>query len=121
MRSKFAALLLVSLLLAAAAPTSIGKMNGKFSSGSGCGCHYGGSATVSMSGQPSSYNPGTTYTLSISVSNGVSGSNGGFTLPPVATSFGDRQDRYGVGALAIWTGTAVPVPFSKVRSVDTTK
>ena len=47
---------------------------------SGCGCHYGGSATVSMSGQPSSYNPGTTYTLSISVSNGVSGSHGGFSL-----------------------------------------
>lgn len=97
MRSKFAALLLVSLLLAAAAPTTIGKMNGKFSSGTGCSCHYGGSATVSMSGQPSSYNPGTTYTLSISVSNGVSGSNGGFSLDTNKGTFSTG----GVGIMAV--------------------
>ena len=39
-----------------------------------CGGYCRGSsntATVSMSGQPSSYNPGQTYTLSISVSGGV--------------------------------------------------
>jgi len=33
-----------------------------------------------MTGQPSSYTPGSTYTLSISVSGGVSGSAGGFSL-----------------------------------------
>ena len=103
MRSKFAALLLVSLLLAAAAPTSIGKMNGKFSSGSGCGCHYGGSATVSMSGQPSSYNPGTTYTLSISVSNGVSGSHGGFSLD---ANKGTLTTGGGVGIMAVKVNSA---------------
>ena len=53
---------------------------GKYQSGSGCSCHYAGSATVSMSGQPATYTAGQTYTLSISVSGGVSGSAGGFSL-----------------------------------------
>ena len=78
MRLKFASLLLVSLLLASTVPTSFGYSNGKYNSGSsGCGCHGYNVVTVSMSGQPASYNPGTTYTLQISVSgNG----NGGFSL-----------------------------------------
>ena len=67
-------------MLVSLVPTSLGNSGGKFSSGTGCGCHYGGSATVSMTGQPSSYTPGSTYTLSISVSGGVSGSAGGFSL-----------------------------------------
>jgi hypothetical protein len=67
-------------MLVSLVPTSLGNSGGKFSSGSGCSCHYGGSATVSMTGQPSSYTPGSTYTLSISVSGGVSGSAGGFSL-----------------------------------------
>jgi len=54
--------------------------SGKYQSASGCSCHYGGSATVSMSGQPATYTAGQTYTLSISVSGGVSGSAGGFSL-----------------------------------------
>ena len=78
MRLKFASLLLVSLLLASTVPTSFGYSNGKYNSGSsGCSCHGYNVVTVSMSGQPASYNPGTTYTLQISVSgNG----NGGFSL-----------------------------------------
>lgn len=102
MRLKFAALLLVTLLLASTAPTSIGKMNGKFSSGNGCSCHYGGSATVSMSGQPSAYTPGTTYTLSISVSGGVSGSNGGFSLDTNKGTFSTG----GVGIMAVKVNSA---------------
>jgi len=80
MRLKTVSVLLVLVLMASAIPTSLGNSNGRYSSGNGCGCHYGSSATVSMSGHPSSYVPGTTYTLSISVSNGVSGSAGGFSL-----------------------------------------
>ena len=80
MRLKTVSVLLVLVLMASVIPTSLGNSGGRYSSGNGCGCHYGSSATVSMSGQPSAYVPGTTYTLSISVSNGVSGSAGGFSL-----------------------------------------
>ena len=82
MRLKFASLLLITLLLASTIPTSLGNSGGKFNAGSsGCGggyCHGSSTtAVVSMSGQPSAYTAGSTYTLSISVSAGVSGSNGG--------------------------------------------
>ena len=80
MRLKNISILIITLMLVSLVPTSLGNSGGKFSSGSGCSCHYGGSATVSMTGQPSSYTPGSTYTLSISVSGGVSGSAGGFSL-----------------------------------------
>ena len=80
MRLKNISILIITLMLVSLVPTSLGNSGGKFSSGTGCGCHYGGSATVSMTGQPSSYTPGSTYTLSISVSGGVSGSAGGFSL-----------------------------------------
>ena len=78
MRLKFASLLLVTLLLASTIPTSLGNSGGIYNRGSsGCGggyCHgSSNTATVSMSGQPSSYNPGQTYTLSISVSGGSAG------------------------------------------------
>ncbi len=64
-------------------PITQGKENGKFNSGSGCGCHsQSGStiATASLSGTPAQYVAGQTYTLSVGVSGGVSGSNGGFSL-----------------------------------------
>ena len=80
MRLKIVSAIIVVLLLTSIAPLSMGKQNGKFSSGTGCSCHYGGIATVAMSGQPASYTAGQSYTLSISVSGGVSGSNGGFSL-----------------------------------------
>ena len=74
MRLKLASLLLVSILLASTVPTSIGYSNGIYNRGSsGCNCHGYNVVTVSMSGQPASYNPGTTYTLQISVSGGGSG------------------------------------------------
>ncbi len=80
MNKKSLPIFLVLIILVSFVPTTLGNSNGKYSSGSGCGCHYGSSATVTMSGQPSSYTPGSTYTLSISVSNGVSGTKGGFSL-----------------------------------------
>ena len=67
-------------MLVSLVPTSLGKSGGIYNSASGCSCHYASSATVSMSGHPSAYTAGSTYTLQISVSGGVSGSAGGFSL-----------------------------------------
>ena len=73
------------LLLLSMAPLSSGNGNGIYNQGSGCGggyCHGSNSnAAVSMTGQPANYTPNQTYTLSISVTGGASGStNGGFSL-----------------------------------------
>ena len=85
MKKKLLPLSLVLLLLLSMAPLSTGNSNGIFNQGSGCGggyCHGSNTnAVVSMSGQPASYTAGQAYTLSISVTGGVSGStNGGFSL-----------------------------------------
>ena len=72
------AIMLVALLLAMSAPLGLAKQNGIYNQGSGCSCHYGGSATMSEN-IPTSYSPGQTYTFNIGVS-GTSGSNGGFSL-----------------------------------------
>ncbi|MGB1459159.1 MAG: hypothetical protein ACPG7N_03045, partial [Candidatus Thalassarchaeaceae archaeon] len=74
MRLKIISVVIVGLMLASTVPLSMGKQNGIYNSASGCGCHYASSATVSMSGHPSAYTAGSTYTLQISVSGGVSGS-----------------------------------------------
>ena len=71
------------ILLIWVIPLSEGKENGKLNSGTGCGCHsQSGSnvATPSLSGTPAKYTPGQSYQLTISVSGGVSGSGGGFSL-----------------------------------------
>ncbi len=70
------------MLLALASPISEGYESGKMSSGSsGCGCHYpSGGATVTISGHPSQYTAGQTYSLTISVTGGISGNGGGFSL-----------------------------------------
>ena len=114
MRLKVASLLLISILLASMVPTSIGYSNGKYNSGgSGCGCHGYNVVTVSMSGQPSSYNPGTTYTLQISVSgNG----NGGFSLD---ANKGTLAVPGGVGIMAVKVnsqGTSATHTTSSYRS-----
>ena len=84
MKRKILPISLVLLLLFSLAPLSTGNSNGIHNQGSGCGggyCHGSNTnAVVSMSGQPSSYTPGQTYTLSISVTGGASGNNGGFSL-----------------------------------------
>ncbi|MCH1443167.1 MAG: hypothetical protein L7U53_04775, partial [Candidatus Poseidoniaceae archaeon] len=58
---------------------------GIYGQSTGCGggyCHGSGTqtATLSMSGQPTTYAAGSTYTLTVSVTGGVSSSNGGFSL-----------------------------------------
>ena len=73
------------LCLAMASPLSNAYSGGIYGQGTGCGggyCHGGSTltATVSLSGQPSTYAAGSTYTLSISVTGGPSSSNGGFAL-----------------------------------------
>ena len=83
MRSVRIPVLLVSLLLLSVVPLTEGNSAGKQSQSSGCSCHsQSGStaATVSISGHPASYTPGSTYTLSISATGGVSGTDGGFSL-----------------------------------------
>jgi len=80
MNLKATPVIVVILLLAIGAPFSQGKEDGKFSSGSGCSCHYGGSATVSMSGQPTSYTAGQTYSLTVSVTGSMPNNGGGFSL-----------------------------------------
>jgi hypothetical protein len=85
MKKKLLPLSLVMLLLLSMAPPSSGNSNGIYNQGSGCGggyCHGNNiNAAVSMTGQPASYTPNQTYTLSISVTGGSSGStNGGFSL-----------------------------------------
>ena len=83
MRSVRIPVLLVTLLLLSVVPLTEGNSGGKYSQSSGCTCHsQSGStaATVSISGHPASYTPGSTYTLSISVTGGVSGTDGGFSL-----------------------------------------
>ena len=54
---------------------------GKHFSSGGCGCHGGSSSSVSISENfPSSYTPGQTYSIQVSVSGGVSGTHGGFNV-----------------------------------------
>ena len=73
------------LCLAMASPMTNVYSGGIYSTGTGCGggyCHGTNTqtATLSMSGQPSTYAPGTTYSLTISVTGGGSSTYGGFSL-----------------------------------------
>ena len=83
MNRKLLVVAMVLLVLLGSTPLTQGNSGGKQNSSTGCSCHsQSGStaATVSLTGHPAQYTPGSTYTLSISVSNGVSGSSGGFNL-----------------------------------------
>ena len=73
------------LCLAMASPMTNAYSGGIYSTGTGCGggyCHGTNTqtATLSMAGQPSTYAPGTTYSLTISVTGGGSSTYGGFSL-----------------------------------------
>lgn len=73
------------LCLAMASPMSNAYSGGIYGQGTGCGggyCHGSGTqtATVSLSGEPTTYTAGSTYTFSISVTGGTSSTNGGFAL-----------------------------------------
>ena len=81
MLARRALFLLCVFCLALYAPLSEANSNGR--TGPSCNCHGGSSSstTVSLSGHPSSYVPGQSYTLTITVSNSqISGSLGGFSL-----------------------------------------
>jgi len=83
MNRKPLVVILVLLVLLGTSPLTQGYSSGVYNRSSGCGCHsQSGStaATVSLTGHPAQYTAGATSTLSISVSNGVSGTNGGFSL-----------------------------------------
>ena len=82
MNKNILSILMVLIFLCSLAPLTEGNSGGRYNSSSGCGgCHGGsGGATVSMSGQPSTYTAGKTYTLTVSVSSTVSSNNGGFSL-----------------------------------------
>lgn len=73
------------LCLAMVTPMSNAYSGGISGQGTGCGggyCHGTNtqSATVSMSGHPTTYSAGATYTISISVTGGTSSTDGGFAL-----------------------------------------
>ena len=75
------AVTMVSMLLLV--PAIQGYENGVYNQASGCGCHSQTGTTpasVSISGLPSSYDVNKLYQLTVSVSGGVQGSNGGFSL-----------------------------------------
>ena len=82
-------LFMVSVLfLALSAPFSEAHSSGN--TGPSCGCHGSASSStsVSLSGQPSSYVPGQSYTLTVTVSNSqISTSKGGFSLDASSGSF----------------------------------
>ena len=73
------------LCLAMVTPMTNAYSGGISGQGTGCGggyCHGSGTqtATVSMSGQPTTYTAGSTYTLSVSVTGGTTSTSGGFAL-----------------------------------------
>ena len=72
--------IIIIALMVLTLPTMEGKQNGIHNqAGSGCSCHYGSTATLSEN-FPSTYTAGQTYSIQISASGGVSGSNGGFNV-----------------------------------------
>ena len=76
------------LLLVVFVPATNSQPNGN--TGNSCGCHGGqdSSTAISIIGQPSSYTPGSTYSLSITVSSSVvSGDMGGFSMSTTAGTF----------------------------------
>ncbi|MEC7483870.1 MAG: choice-of-anchor V domain-containing protein, partial [Candidatus Thermoplasmatota archaeon] len=75
--------ILLSAVVAMVVLTPVIEANsgGKHFSSGGCSCHGGSSSSVSISENfPSSYTPGQTYSIQISVSGGVSGTHGGFNV-----------------------------------------
>ena len=87
------AVTIVSMLLLV--PAIQGYENGVYNQASGCGCHSQtgtAPASVSISGLPNAYDVNKLYQITVSVSGGVSGSSGGFSLEvnkgTLSTGFG---------------------------------
>ena len=79
MRQHTAAILVLIFVLSFASPLSEGKEDGKFNTTNGCTCHYSGGTTTSLTGTPTEYSPGQTYSLTITVAGGGTG-KGGFSM-----------------------------------------
>jgi len=112
MSTKPVPILLVMLLLLSVAPLSEGNANGKYNQSGGCSCHANTgtpAASVSISGHPASYTAGATYTLTVSVTGGISGSEGGFSLDinkgSLSSGFGFAVSVNGAGTSATHTIT----------------
>ena len=83
MNRRHLAVMLVLIMLLGTVPLSQGNSNGKHNYSTGCNCHSQSgtpAATVSLNGHPAQYTAGSTYSLTVSVTNGVAGSSGGFNL-----------------------------------------
>ena len=102
-------ILLVALLLLAVAPSIEGKQTGKHNNSTGCSCHYATSATPNHD-FPSAYNPGQTYSIQISVTGGVAGTNGGFSLEVDKGSFSNA------GSSVSFSGQSATHTNSNLRS-----
>ena len=79
MRRFTAAILVLVFALSLASPMSEGKQNGIFNTTNGCTCHYAGSTASALTGTPTDYSPGQTYSLTLTVAGGGSG-KGGFSM-----------------------------------------
>ena len=78
MRTALAILLAAMLLAMAPVNQVVAKDNGMFNNSSGCGCHGYNVVSAQLSGVPSEYTAGTTYTLTVGM--GTSPNTGGFNL-----------------------------------------
>ncbi len=79
MRRITAAILVLIFAMSLASPLSEGKENGIYNRTNGCTCHYAGSTTTALTGTPTDYSPGQTYSLTLTVAGGGSG-KGGFSM-----------------------------------------
>ena len=110
MNRKSLVMVLVLLVLLGSSPLTQGSSSGKYNQSSGCTCHtQSGSTTanVTLSGLPSQYTAGASSTLTVTLSNGISGSTGGFSL---------EADK---GTLSTGTGTGVKVNAAQDSATHT--
>ncbi|HJM55219.1 MAG TPA: choice-of-anchor V domain-containing protein, partial [Poseidonia sp.] len=117
MRKHGLALLLVFLLTSGVLAPVNGHKTGKYNSSSGCSCHTSSNTlTPTLSGEPSEYTPGATYSLSIGIS--TSHSSGGFSLDASDGIFSNPSSNAQVitgGASAThstWTSTSWTVDWT---------
>ena len=75
-----AILLSAVVALVMLSPTIEAYSSGKHNSSGGCGCHGSSSSVTITDNFPSSYTPGQTYSIQVSVSGGISGTKGGFNV-----------------------------------------
>ena len=83
MNRRHLALTLVLLVLLGGIPLTQGNSAGIYQQSGGCSCHSQSGtpvATVAITGLPAQYTAGASSTLTITVSNGITGSKGGFSL-----------------------------------------